>query len=57
MNFVDDLGDAIKQFGHGMLNKMVWQVTLEAIFLIALLLEQITLHKQNSLMHSQNQPF
>lgn len=57
MNFVHDLGDTTKQFGHGTLNKMVWQVTLEAIFLIALLLEQFTPHKQNSFIHSQNQPF
>jgi hypothetical protein len=57
MNFVHDLGDTTKQFGHDTLNKMVWQVTLEAIFLIALLLEQFTPHKQNSFIHSQNQPF
>lgn len=57
MNFVHDLGDTTKPFGHDTLNKMVWQVKLEAIFLIALLLERFTPHKQNSFIHSQNQPF
>ncbi len=55
--FVHALGDTTKQFGHDTLNKMAWQVTLEAIFLIALLLEQISPYKQNSFINSQNQPF
>jgi hypothetical protein len=57
MDFVYDFRNTTKQFGRDTLNKMVWQVTLEAIFLLALLLEQITPHKQNSFIHSQNQPF
>jgi hypothetical protein len=57
MDFVYDFRNTTKQFGCDTLNKMVWQVTLEAIFLLALLLEQITPHKQNSFIHSQNQPF